>query len=261
MLQQNLTLGFSLIEVVISISLLSLLTLGMISILNGGSTRLQLLTKIYKQQSLPLDAFAIFDWDFTHFYSPLFTEKWLDKGNSYGVKGGRENISRTERMIKADLLKESRKLFNEMKNYIYYTLNQYIVPNYFGEENKSFIFLTLSFRPRSLTEKQSFFHWVEYRCVEKKLTRKSLSMNIFTQEGLNFDLIPEEILLDNLEQCQFEYWYVAEKNFVNNIDMLKPPSAYILRAVKISFVHEGKSYERIFRPLQERMNVEEESSI
>lgn len=253
--------AFSLIEILISITLLSILTVGITSLIATAGNKYTMLTKLYKAKSKPLDVFALFDWDFSQIYSPLYIEEWLDRGKAFSsTKSEKKSSSLIENKVQMTLLQESKDLRSNLKNFIRRTLSGYLVPNIFGIENSKIIFFTESHRPRGLKDKQSFFQWVYYECKENKIIRKTIVDNVYTQNSLDFENVKEQVLLDGLEQCEIFFWHVGEKKFLK-AENLVPPNAFVLRAVKLSLKYENTIYEKIFMPIWERISEEKEKNL
>lgn len=253
--------AFSLIEILISITLLSFLTIGIMSLITTAGNKYMMLTKLYKAKSKPLDVFALFDWDFSQIYSPLYIEFWLDTGKTYSSgKDEKKSSSLIENKVQMTLLQDSKNLRSNLKNFIRRTISGYIVPNIFGVENSKIIFFTESHRPRGLKDKQSFFQWVYYECKENKIIRKTIVDNVYTQNSLDFENTKEQILLEGIEKCEISFWHIREKKFLK-AENLVPPNAFVLRAIKLSLMYENNLYEKIFMPIWDKLAEEQEKNL
>lgn len=241
--------GFTLIEVLIAITILSFIMLAIVSTTDSSQ---QVKDRVLSEDRETLQvetAFSRFEWDFSQIYSPLFFSHEMKQTNLT-----------TEDQINT---------FQEfMANYT--NNNRFPKPSYDGipipkftvDGKNDFTFFTLSNRRKFQNIKQSHFAWVKYTLENSDeeeprakgiLVRKFLSNDVFDSEDIKWDDVKTQVLLRNVESLTFEFWDKDKKKWVDNIQLITNGS-HLLYGVKITLEwiakdNSKRTFFRIYRSL------------
>lgn len=222
--------GFTLIEVLISITILSFLMSYVYTIVDGSSRAKDTITKEDRELmdiERALDRIGI---DFSQIDSPLYYSPVYRKPKntpSFG-QGPKPNLP--------DLSDSFPQLSHFGKP----------VPN--KESSKTeFFFLSNANRRRLQDVKQGRGVWIKYSLESSdksrggyQLVRQFMAENVYNPE-VDWDSVEEQPLLNNVKSLSFEFWDPGKKKFVSSIrelnnykDMLR------LIRLKIEWVGEGE---------------------
>ena len=243
--------GFTLVEVIVSITIMSFLTLGMYSMIADGAATKDRITESdqgYLQIQMALNRI---DLDLLQIYSPLYY--------SY-IERGEEERSRNQTFSSS----------SSSESFPMETSNGHIVPLLSNRDKGQLMFFTSSNRRKIQDNKESRYTWIHYFLKEDRgqsednspvLVRRSLSANPYHEDILqNTDFI-EQKLLKNVTSLQFQYWDVRKEEFVD-IENMDPRDYFKtpLRAIKTIIVQTDidgneETFEKVSRPLYPYFDV------
>lgn len=252
--------GFTLIEVLIAITILSILMATMYTIVNDSTESkdriiaedrdaLQLVTALERMES-----------DFAQLYSPLYYSARYEKKNSnrnqqFGNMDGDGN------QVEIDPLAS----YIPSEKFPSISTSGNIIPKIENESKTELSFLTASNRRIVENSKQSNYAWVKYsirsmteESSEKKegadyeLTRAIQTENIYNKE-FNWDSVKEYPLLKDIKTFQFEFWNAKTEKFVDRLELMSTDqNTPRLIKVKMTWINNDNNevnIERTFRPL------------
>lgn len=252
--------GFTLIEVMIAIVLLSFIVIAIIQITGGAQEQVDR-TLIEDKQYLQIEtAFSRFEWDFSQIYSPLYFSHNL-----------RKQEDDTEEALEAyDKLILPYSTGNNFKDLSY---DGYPIPIVTFKDKNEITFFTTSNRRKLKNVKQSHFAWIRYELQTNRdvdtekvgisgikenraqgvWVRKVKSKDVFNNEQIDWDDIKSQVLLRNVESLKFEFWDQEKRKWVDNIRLIQNGDR-IVRGIRITLKWIGTAEEeqihvRVFRPL------------
>jgi prepilin-type N-terminal cleavage/methylation domain-containing protein len=230
--------GFTLIEVMIAITLLSFIMIAVVSITSSSQTTKDRVLSEDKELLQIETAFSRFEWDFSQIYSPLYFSHEMKK----------ENLDNEDSIIAMERLFE---LFRSNKSFPKPSYDGLPIPEFTFEDKDTFAFFTTSNRRKLKNIKQSHFAWVQYSLETDReisledgkdspkvrakgiLTRRFQANDVFNPEGVKWDDLKKQVLLRNVESLKFEFWSPDKKKWVDNIELVTN-GKYIIRGVKIT---------------------------
>jgi len=219
--------GFTLIEVLISIVLLSFLMIGVYSLVdNSARTRENVLSEDQEFVSL-ISALQRMEEDFAQFYTPLFYS--VRYTPSTAVKNGEEGKTSRDKYIATETFPSISK-------------KGQLIPTLVNEDKNSLVFMTTANRRSYENAKESRYAWVKYTLMDmekepnapglKRLVRYFLPNNPYAPD-FNFDDAKPATLLNNVKTLKFEFWDAERKNYVDSLRNLNSENA-LLRILKVT---------------------------
>lgn len=245
--------GFSILEILIAISILSMISLGVISLTNNATETKDRIIKEDRDKLQILSALSIFEWDFSHLYSPLFFSKKLE------MKG----------RITEQMFQQTNDKYERNPHFGFADRDGRPVPIFDNPDKNSFEFFTDSNRRRLVNSKQSNFAWVKYTLVPEeknpeeaeeeklsgkfKLVRYFLAENPYKDEKLDSSKIKPQTILDNIDEIEFSFWNSENKRFTVPLNSVAG-AQNLIRAVNLKIVWRDKlgavqTINKIVRPL------------
>ncbi len=248
--------GFTLIEVLIAIILLSFISLSTFKMIDNSTDTKDRVLKEDQLLVQTLTAVSRLDSDISQMYSPLFSD---GKGNPIIDPNAlyQDNAS-------------SRGAFDGK------TKSGLIIPQFQSTDKSTLTFLTAANRRKIAEVKESRYAWVKYslRHTEKpqgevedknlntkgeyELIRQSISTNIYSND-LNWGDVKAQVLLTGIKSLEFSFWDERSKKFVTSIQDLNENKNSI-RSLKMELVwidennHEQK-ISKVYRILQPYFNT------
>ena len=233
--------GFTLLEVIIAITILAFMSLGVTKLLQSGIERKDTMT-VEDRDRLQVENFwQRLSLDIGQNYTPLY----------YDVVATPDPNSLDAQTLEA---------FPKMSQ------QGYIVPVPL-EQNDGYVFFTAANRRRQAGQKQSNYAWVRYELKDigekdKALVRYHLAGKVFLG-NLPWDKMKPQIILKRVQDLKFFYWDPKKAKFVEHLRDL--PSPVVLRAIKVKLdwadlAGETQTFERIIRVLWPDFNPQESSS-
>lgn len=264
-------MGFTLIEVLISITILSFIMIGVINFTQSTYDTSDRVTREDKESLQIETAMARFEWDFSQIYSPLYFSHSMNP----------EGMSEAEGEAYNQII-ESYQSNSRFSTLSYDGLP---IPVFKNPDKSTLIFFTSSNRRKYENTKQSHFSWVKYSLVtddrdddeinsqnenlntakeEQKalmLIRNVYSDDIFKPEAIEWDEVKSQVLLRKVIGLTFEFWNPEAQKWTDNLELIK--NGYqIIYAVRLTIDYydpdnlEKKSL-RVFRPLYPEFQPED----
>jgi prepilin-type N-terminal cleavage/methylation domain-containing protein len=252
--------GFSLIEVIVAITLLSFIMVLVIQTTDSSITtkeKISLEDRDILQAEMAIERM---DLDFSQIYSPLYFSPPKAKGLNRGRNYYNQNNAPDEKTFP----------FKPSKNFPKETKHGYPVPR-IDNDRGTLSFLTSSNRRKFEDIKQSHYAWVKYSLRNSTLKTEREELNAIK------DLAPYELvrtfiagdiynrdfdwkkkksylLLRYVKKLKFQFWHSKRKKWVDRLRELPQKDAEVLRAVKITIVWVSKDkvenkVTRVSRPL------------
>jgi prepilin-type N-terminal cleavage/methylation domain-containing protein len=207
--------GFSLIEILISITLLSFVMMAVISVTEDSTTTKERVSR-EDRESLQIEtAMSKLQYDFNHIYTPLF----------FDVK-----MLFDEDAEEFNQLVQSR--YQENDRFDYPDYHSRPVPRFSSPEKYTFEFLSLSNRRKYQDQKQSRFNWVRYTIDDiddpneagrniKALVRYASGVNPYGIERLDVSRLKPQVLLENVEKVIFYYWDKQKQKWQDSLEYVQ----------------------------------------
>lgn len=262
--------GFSLLEVLIAITILSFITLAIIAFTDSSIEKSLTVTAEDSEYLQVETAMARIEWDVSQAYSPL----------NFDIPMNPQNLTETEGQI-----------YNQLADYYQGSVNFTMVsfdglpiPLIQRPEKSTFIFFTTSNRRKVKNTKQSHFAWVKYELQpepanddtegeisngflnpaptgSKMLVRKMFTTNVYSKEEIEWENIKSQVLMRKVISVVFEFWNPKTKKWVENLDTIASGSN-ILHALRLTMkYYDSDNLEvttmRIFRTLYPKFQPED----
>lgn len=251
--------GFSLIEVMVAIAILSFIVMAIVSV-TGSSQDTAIRVVEEDRQILQVEtAMSRLEWDISQLYSPLYFSHAMEPTGLNETQGQAYN-----QMIES---------YATNPRFAFPSYEGLPVPIYASEDKNSFTFFTTSNRRKFRNVKQSHFAWVRYSLKDPAevgspredevgqdaeetgmvLTRKFVPEDVFNQEVIQWDEVKSQVLLRNIEKLVFEFWNEETRKWTDNISTIKQ-GIHLVRGVRITMEWldpDGikRTFIRVFRPL------------
>lgn len=264
--------GFTLLEILIAITLLAIITLSVVSI-TENSTQTMERTKQINADNLQIEtAMSRFEWDFSQVYSPLYfstvmnlntavnnfsdgsspTDGNESENNIFdGPQAGNTNAATTNpelEMYKQELATR----FERNEHFMALSKEGLPIPRFISTEKDHFEFFTSSNRRKFENQKQSHFAWVRYALTAQEQTEaeeanpnipkglKSLiryysAEDPYAEKRLNIEDVERvkgAILLRNVESLEFQFWDYQRKKWETSLRSIQGGES-LVRGVKI----------------------------
>lgn len=244
-MKQNHNAGFSLLEILIAITLLAVLMLSVYSIVNNSSNTKERITAEDKD-FLQVEAFfARFDTDFSQIYSPLYFTTRAKTQSETGAQNLDENAGQ-----------------NTGPRFEGKAENELPIPQVDGDTKGKIIFLTSSNRRRVSGAKEADYAWISYEmknAVEENKTapfvvvRNYQAQDVYSKD-FKWDESKDQLVLKSVKEIEFAFWDEVKKGFVTSTRELGTANKNLIRLVRIKLTwndREGAEhkFERYFRPL------------
>jgi prepilin-type N-terminal cleavage/methylation domain-containing protein len=217
--------GFSLLEVLIAITLLSFVMLAILSVTENSTVTKERVSK-EDRESLQIEtAMAKLKWDFIHIYTPLFSNV-------------RMQFSEDEEELQELILGR----FRENRRFEGPDYDGKPIPLY-ENDRQSFEFYTAGNRRKYQDQKESRFAWVKYTVETvkssmeegedtKALVRYYSAKNPYGNERLDTSKIKPQVLLEGIESVKFFYWDPKNRRFQDSLDLVEEGTTKI-RGLKV----------------------------
>lgn len=221
--------GFTLIEILIAIAILSFMALGVFNIVSQSSDTAEKVTLEDQEFVQIVGALKKIDRDFSSIYSPLYFSPPM---------GVAQRIDRDDYNKRPDELPSNQK-YKEHDLYDGTTEDGHPIPAIFYEKNTEIIFFTSAHKRKYENEKESNFSWVRYFVASNPddaelniLYRQEIAENIYDRE-LDWSNTPAFALLGNIAKIDFFFWDSKKKEWS---DSISEESKYLGKAIKIQLI-------------------------
>lgn len=257
--------GFTLIEVLIAIALLSVLSLGIINFSEFVITSSDSTIEEDKDFLQIETALSRLEWDFSQIYTPLAFDILMNPSQMTPGEG--------------EIYNQLIDIYQRNQRFSQISYNGLPVPIFENPEKDEFIFLTTSNRRKVANSKQSRFAWVRYSLVAddfsseelavgetnnedpsqdptnagSALVRQIYNTDVFAPTDIPWNNIKTQVLLRRVESFKFEFWNPQNQKFVENLDTIKN-GIHRIYGIKVSvnfidILGLERYTERIYRPL------------
>lgn len=249
--------GFTLLEVMIAITILAFIMISVVSIQNNSQeAKDRVVTE--DQNFLQVEtAFARIEWDFSQIYTPLYFSHEM---RQFEFSNNEEN----------EAFNRLNEPYTSNDNFSFLNYDGLPVPSNKNPEKSELIFFTMSNRRKIKNSKASHYAWVRYELESPKksdskegdnLVRRVFTKNPFTSERIEWEDVKGQVLLRNVTKLNFEFWNPASKKWVDNFDLIKNGKNIIYGLkVKMKWIDIDEienEYVRVFRPLFPRFSPED----
>lgn len=257
--------GFTLIEILIAITILSFMTMGVVSITQNAADTMERTTILNKNNLQIETALSRFEWDFSQIYSPLYFSAVMNLGSADQYGNGDNNgdgLNDTTGAAVAAATPVSPQLQEYYQRLIQrFEQNQHFssvsreglpVPRFYSPEKNSFEFFTSSNRRKMQNTRQSHFAWVKYtlgeainRPDEEKNPAIPQSLKTFVRyftaddpyDDKRIDVesqtVKGSVLLENVESLEFTFWDMKTRKWESNLRTIQG-GENALRGVKLA---------------------------
>lgn len=245
--------GLTLIEVIIAMTILSIIMVSVISVTNTSLDQKEVIVQEDREILQIESALDRLEWDFSQIYSPLFYSR--------------------EFTIDPKRKEETTEKFKKLRsNQMYASNGNYSMPNYYGhpipifkqDTRQSFEFYTKGHRRKIADTKESNFAWVKYEFRDStnedderegdflELVRYYVARDIYNNELRVKDTKPY-ILAENITDFQFSFWDPKREKWTNDLRDVDNGDR-LVRGFKVSLTWQRASggeevTERVFRSL------------
>lgn len=263
--------GFTLIEVLLAITVLSLLMVYVFSIVDSSTITKETIVAEDREFVQVLTAFDRIEMDFSQIFSPLYftIEEITRKTPGLGI--GSEVLPTGQ---------NSNTIYTPTDQFPRVSQKRQPIPTIENENPTSLIFMTASNRRKSINAPESRYGWVSYnvRSAEQEnnfsdlenkrentqnLVRSSMANNPY-DDDIDWSQYREHILLKGVRDFKFEFWNQATKRFVSltREDPIDPLSPRLIRVSFIWVSPDGDEIEfmKSFRPLWPKFDRQAEQS-
>ncbi len=242
--------GFTLIEILIAIVLLSFVMIGVYTVTDNSTTTIERVTKEDSDFSQIEMALARLEQDFSQIYSPLYF------------------AAKKEAPKEADPYQTTSTTTITHKNFPLTTDTGLPIPIIEQPSNQEIIFFSSANRRTIPNAKESSFAWIYYKLEDQsrdpddelaeesrkgdyQLVRRIEAHDIYSDD-INWEKIRPQVLLEHLKSFTILFWSDKKEDFVESIKSLD--NSYLIRGIKIIIErydanNQLEVIERIFRPL------------
>jgi type II secretory pathway component PulJ len=247
--------GFSILEILIAISLLSFITIGVISLTNDATSTKDRMSAEDKEKMQIITALNVLEWDLSHIYSPMYYSKKLP------VKG----------RITEEIYNKVQDRFERNPHFGFTDIDGRPVPIFDNPDKNTFEFFTESNRRRQANIKQSNFAWVKYALEPEdekerdpndqsgkfRIIRFFSADNPYRADKLNSgqdsDKTKAQVLLENVEELEFLFWNSENQKFIAPLTGI-PGGQNLIRAIQVTIAWKDKlggsqKIVKVYRPL------------
>jgi prepilin-type N-terminal cleavage/methylation domain-containing protein len=264
--------GFTLLEILIAISLLAFITLGVVNITDNAVMTMERTTEVNKNNLQAETAMSRFEWDFSQLYSPLFFSSQRNLAQLTNTTDPNANNNSNGNFEYQTYIEQIQLRFQNNEHFSGISKEGLPIPRFFSPEKDVFEFFTSSNRRKMENTKQSHFAWVRYSLVNqepeeekeqnpnipkslKSFVRYFYADDPYNNERIDIDgnKIKGAVLLKNVEQLQFQFWDPTKRKWETSLRSIIG-GENILRGVKILLTWyddsgNKRSLQRVFRPL------------
>ncbi|MBA2403815.1 MAG: prepilin-type N-terminal cleavage/methylation domain-containing protein [Bdellovibrionales bacterium] len=259
--------GFTLIEILIAITIMAFMTMGVVSITQNAADTMDRTTVLNKNNLQIETALSRFEWDFSQIYSPLYFSTVLNLGSAdqLGSSNDRDMDGRDDNTGKQ--IPAAAPLSPQLQEYYQrlvqrFESNQHFgsvsreglpIPRFYSPDKTVFEFFTSSNRRKMENTKQSHFGWVRYSLGEAIKRDDDEEKSAEIPQGLKtlvryysaddpYDdkrIDPEDdehvkaaVLLENVESLEFQFWDMTSRKWESNLKAV-PGAENAVRGVRL----------------------------
>lgn len=267
--------GFTLLEILIAITLLAFITLGVVNITEDAALTMERTTEINKNNLQIETALSRFEWDFSQIYSPLYfsttmslqqlnsTSAMVDAdGNPLPENENQNNMNPPQ--VSPELQQYFEQLvarFERNEHFMAVSKEGLPIPRFYSPEKDSFEFFTTSNRRKVENLKQSHFAWVRYGLADqeddpeaeenpnipkslKSFVRYFSAEDPYNEKRIEPDRVRAAVLLRNVSKLEFQFWDFQKRKWETSLRSI-PNGESLIRGVKILITwYDSTGFER-----------------
>lgn len=222
--------GFTLIEVLVSIALLSLIAFSIVSITKDStSTKMEVISEDNDLLKVHTAISAI-EKDISQLYSPLYRQGKL----SLTIIRPNENSTEEERQSFSELESTLYNQFQHNRRFSGYAENMDLIPRILKESNNTITFLSNGYQRKNLNDNKSQFSWITFTLSEpsnddieelkekntgpdfkigKNLVRFVDANDPFNPNLQSQDELYPQVLMDQVISVDWFFWDRKKKDF------------------------------------------------
>ncbi|OUR97006.1 hypothetical protein A9Q84_11770 [Halobacteriovorax marinus] len=257
--------GFTLIEVLVAITILSMLMATMYSIVSDSTETKDRVISEDREALQIVTALERLELDISQIYSPLYFSAPFSKDKQSDSDFENNSADSLDNQDDSDgeQIQDPRMVFVPSERFPFISVSGDITPAILNENKNELIFLSTSNRRILEDSKQSRFSWIKYNIRSSRgekterdggyeLTRATQSKNIYRKD-FNWDKVKEHILLTHIKSFQFQFWNAETKKFVDTLTEIGndqfTPRLIKVKMVWINTDNNEIEIERTYRPL------------
>jgi prepilin-type N-terminal cleavage/methylation domain-containing protein len=262
--------GFTLLEILIAITLLAFISLGVVNITENAVQTKERTTQINENNLQIETAMSRFEWDFSQIYSPLYFSTVMNMNqlqngqnipassnsgpqglnNSETPNNNNKQPSQTNPMLQ-QYYEQLINRFERNEHFSSVSSEGYPIPRFYSPDKDVFEFFTSSNRRKIENQKQSHFAWVRYALTSQEQTEeeeenlklpKSLKslVRYFAPDDpygdKRIDIEDEQrvkgvVLLRNVEKIEFNFWDPVRRKWQTSLRSIQD-GENIVRGIK-----------------------------
>ncbi len=258
--------GFTLIEILIAITILAFMTMGVVSITQNAADTMDRTTTLNKNNLQIETALSRFEWDFSQIYSPLYFSAPLNLGsvdqtaNGNDLNGDGVDDKTGQPIQQTPLTPQIQEYYQRLiqrfesnEHFKAISKEGLPIPRFYSPDKNTFEFFTSSNRRKMQNTRQSHFAWVRYSLGEaisrpdeeknpaipqslKTLMRYYSADDPYSDKRLdpeNVELVKGSVLLENVEALEFTFWNPQSRKWETSLTTIQDGES-LLRGVKLS---------------------------
>ena len=228
--------GFTLIEILIAIAILSFMAIGVFQIVSQSSDTAEKVTIEDQEFVQVVGALKKVERDFTSIYSPLYFSPPM--GMTENQEQDNDNYYKDPEKLPVNQKYKEHNLFDGT------TEDGHPIPAIFYERNAELIIFTSAHKRKYEDEKESTFSWVRYFITsnpdnpeQQILYRQEIAENIFNTD-LDWGASPAFPLLNNILKFEIFFWDQKQKDWS---DTISEESKYLGKAMKVQLIWQDRN--------------------
>ena len=277
--------GFTLLEILIAISLLAFIVIGVVEITDNSMKAKDRTTEVNKNNLQIETAMSRFEWDFSQIYSPLYFSTVMNlnqntnnfgndgsaQGGTTGGTTGNPAGNSQANLLLQQYYEQLVRRFERNEHFKAVSKEGFPIPRYYSPEKSTFEFFTSSNRRKMENTKQSHFAWVKYTLSPqeplpdgeenpaipkslKSLVRYYSANDPYSDKRINVDnedQVKAAVLLRNVEALEFQFWDLNRRKWETSLRNIQNGESLLHGAKMIITWYDSygnkKTSTRIFR--------------
>ncbi len=262
--------GFTLLEILIAITLLAFITLAVISITDNAIGTKDRTVELNKNNLAVESALSRFEWDFSQIYSPLYFSTVMNLSQVSPAAAIDSDGDGTPDQVPDQVpgqappaaaqpnpqlqmyYEQIAERMQQNEHFGALSKEGLPIPRFYSPEKNIFEFLTASNRRKIENVRQSSFAWVRYALTDmtadqvkdqeeqnsaipkslKNLTRWLDPNDPWGTKRIDIENVKGAILLEHVESLEFSFWDYQRKKWENNLRTIQNGES-VIRGVKI----------------------------
>lgn len=249
--------GFSLLEIILSTTMLALLLAMILGMINDSTLMKDRVLREDKEYLQVQAALERFDHDFSQSYSPLYFEVGHNDSKilSEQIKIKNASIYPLLRNMRPDDDPPiSTDIYTPTETFELRSRSLKLIPSFIQPNTSTFIFFSRSHRRKRENSKQSYYSWIKYSLEKSEeenrlekapyaLVRHVKAKDVYAPE-FQWKNIKRQILVMNVEDLTFEFWDRSQKKFINSLQTLKANALAVPQFIRLTLIWRTSQNER-----------------